>query len=103
MTAPTSGREEEHSGSSLARKVAVAVAGSTVTAAGVVMLVTPGPGIVAILGGFRILNSEFATPRKALDRLRNSRSRQPASSNVRTMPTDREEPLDPHHRSRRSG
>jgi uncharacterized protein (TIGR02611 family) len=89
--------------SSLPRKVAVAVAGGTVTAAGVVMLVTPGPGIVAILGGLGILSTEFQTAKRALNRLRRSRSDQPASSNVLTMPTDRKEPRDPHHRSRRSG
>lgn len=89
--------------SGLVRKVAVAVTGSTVTAAGVVMLVTPGPGIVAILGGLGILSTEFKTARRALNRLRNSRSAQPDASNVLTMPTDRKEPRDPHHRSRRSG
>ncbi|MEA2002887.1 MAG: PGPGW domain-containing protein [Actinomycetota bacterium] len=56
--------------SSLGRKIAVGVAGSVVTTAGVVMLVTPGPGILAILGGLGILGSEFPTARRALQRLR---------------------------------
>ncbi len=56
--------------SSLGRKIAVGVAGSVVTTAGVVMLVTPGPGILAILGGLGILGSEFPAARRTLDRLR---------------------------------
>ncbi len=54
----------------VARKVAVGVTGGTVTAAGVVMLVTPGPGIVAILAGLGILSSEFPAARRTLNRLR---------------------------------
>ncbi len=62
--------EPTESDSGPVRKVAVAVAGSTVTAAGVVMLVTPGPGILAILGGLGILSSEFPIAKRALNRLR---------------------------------
>ena len=61
---------EQRPESGLARKAVVAVAGGTLTAAGVVMLVTPGPGILAILGGLGILSSEFATARRALNRVR---------------------------------
>jgi uncharacterized protein (TIGR02611 family) len=100
MTTPNESTKPE---SGVVRKVAIAVAGSTVTVAGVVMLVTPGPGIVAILGGLGILSTEFKTARRALNRLRISRSAEPDASNVLTMPTDRKEPRDPHHRSRRSG
>lgn len=57
-----------------ARKVAVAVAGGTVTAAGVVMLVTPGPGIVGVLAGLGILSTEFPAARRALDKLRRRNS-----------------------------
>lgn len=67
---PTRRDEESESGSSLGRKIAVGVAGSVVTSAGVVMLVTPGPGILAILGGLGILGSEFPAARRTLDRLR---------------------------------
>jgi uncharacterized protein (TIGR02611 family) len=105
MTTPfdeTAGDTEE-STSGLVRKVGVAVAGGTVTAAGVVMLVTPGPGIIAILGGLGILSTEFKTARRALNRLRIDRSAHPQRNNVLTMPSDRKEPRDPHHRSRRSG
>ncbi len=68
MTEPYNPVEEPQS--TPVRKVAVAVAGSTVVAAGVVMLVTPGPGIIAILGGLGILGSEFPAARRTLNRLR---------------------------------
>ncbi|MCP4965610.1 MAG: hypothetical protein GY926_10270 [bacterium] len=60
--------EEEPSGT--VRKAAVAVAGSVVTAAGVVMLVTPGPGIIGVLAGLGILSTEFPAARRTLDKLR---------------------------------
>ena len=66
MTAPDE-PERESSTSGLMRKTAVAVAGGAVTAAGVVMLVTPGPGIVAIAVGLGILGTEFKRPRRLLD------------------------------------
>ncbi|MDX2467691.1 MAG: PGPGW domain-containing protein [Acidimicrobiia bacterium] len=52
------------------RKVAVAVGGSTVVAAGVVMLVTPGPGIIAVLAGLGILGTEFPAAKRALNKIR---------------------------------
>jgi len=61
---------EKTSSSGLVRKTGVAVAGSAVTAAGVVMLVTPGPGIITIALGLGILGSEFRTPRRVLNRVR---------------------------------
>ena len=69
MTTPP---ESEHAGrpSGLARKSAVAIAGSAVTAAGVVMLVVPGPGIITIAVGLGILGSEFQKPRRFLDRIK---------------------------------
>jgi hypothetical protein len=62
--------EADQTHSPSARKIAVAVGGSTVTAAGVVMLVTPGPGIVTILAGLGILGTEFPIAKRALNRLR---------------------------------
>jgi hypothetical protein len=62
--------DETHSPSGPARKIAVAVGGSTVTAAGVGMLVTPGPGILTILAGLGILGTEFPIAKRALNRLR---------------------------------
>jgi uncharacterized protein (TIGR02611 family) len=50
------------------RRIAVTIAGFAVLVAGVVMLVTPGPGIVAIIAGLAILATEWAWAEKALDR-----------------------------------
>lgn len=72
MSIPEPPEPEVDDSSRLVRKIAVAVGGSVVTAAGVVMLVTPGPGIVTIAVGLGILGSEFQAPRRALNRLRRS-------------------------------
>ncbi|MFI0483360.1 PGPGW domain-containing protein [Actinomadura sp. 9N215] len=48
----------------LLRKAAVAVAGTAMIVAGVVMLVLPGPGVVAILAGLGLLGTEFPTARR---------------------------------------
>ena len=54
----------------LLRKAVIGTIGVFVIGAGVVMLVTPGPGIVAILAGLGILATEFAAARRLLNRLR---------------------------------
>lgn len=53
-----------------ARKIGIGAAGGLVIIAGVVMLVTPGPGIVTILLGLSILGREFSPARSLLGRLR---------------------------------
>ncbi|QKW40695.1 PGPGW domain-containing protein [Actinomadura sp. NAK00032] len=53
----------------LLRKVAVAIAGAALIVAGVVMLVLPGPGVVAILAGLGLLGTEFPTARRISTRL----------------------------------
>lgn len=73
--APPDGSLEPETGaaepeSDLLRKVVVGTAGAAVTAAGVVMLVTPGPGVLVTLGGLSILSSEFPVAKKALSGLR---------------------------------
>ena len=70
MTTPQPTEPSETRPSNPVRKVAVAVVGTTVTAAGVVMLVTPGPGILGIIAGLGILGSEFPAARRPLDKLR---------------------------------
>jgi hypothetical protein len=70
MTEPAESRLDESNPSGLIRKTGVAVAGGAVTAAGVVMLVTPGPGIITIAVGLGILGSEFKTPRRVLNRVK---------------------------------
>ena len=46
------------------------VAGFTLLLVGIVMLVTPGPGWVAILGGLALLAAEFVWARRLLNRLK---------------------------------
>lgn len=57
------------------RRAGVAVAGGAVIAAGLVMLVIPGPGLLTVAVGIAILASEFAWPRRLL---RSAASRLPA-------------------------
>ncbi len=47
----------------LGRRIGIAIAGGAVIAAGVAMLVLPGPGIVVIALGLAILSLEFERPR----------------------------------------
>lgn len=53
-----------------ARRVVVAVVGVTVVLLGVVMLLTPGPGLVVIPLGLAILSIEFAWAKLWLQRVR---------------------------------
>jgi uncharacterized protein (TIGR02611 family) len=50
------------------RRLAVLVLGCAVTAAGLVMMVTPGPGLVVIVAGLAILATEFTWAEILLDR-----------------------------------
>jgi uncharacterized protein (TIGR02611 family) len=50
------------------KRIAVTVVGFVVLLAGLVMMVTPGPGIVVILLGLAILATEWAWAERALDR-----------------------------------
>ena len=61
--------------SDAARKVVVGSVGGAVTAAGLVMLVTPGPGILVSLAGLGIFAREFPGAERQLQRLRRSASR----------------------------
>ncbi len=48
----------------------VGLLGGTVTTAGVVMLVTPGPGLLVIIAGLAILATQFAWAERALERMK---------------------------------
>jgi hypothetical protein len=54
------------------KRIAVTILGFLVLAAGIVMMVTPGPGIVVILAGLAILASEWAWAERALDKAKES-------------------------------
>lgn len=53
-----------------AKRAIKIVIGFTVLLAGVVMLITPGPGLVVIAGGLAILAAEFAWARWLLNKLK---------------------------------
>jgi uncharacterized protein (TIGR02611 family) len=52
------------------RRVFLVIAGFTLLLAGVVMLITPGPGIAAILLGLGLLAAEFVWARRLMDRIK---------------------------------
>jgi len=52
------------------RQVLVAIVGSLVLAAGIVMSVSPGPGVLVLLLGLSILATEFPWARKMLTRFK---------------------------------
>jgi len=58
-----------------ARKVVVAVIGTTVLAFGVALIVLPGPAVVVIPLGLAILGTEFLWARRLLQRLRHGANR----------------------------
>lgn len=64
----------------LIRKIIKGIAGGSVVLLGIIMLVTPGPGILTILLGLSILASEFLFARRLLNRLR----RRPADTKRRS-------------------
>lgn len=49
-------------------RLSVAAVGFTVLTLGLVMLVTPGPGLLVIIGGLAILAHEFSWAATALDK-----------------------------------
>jgi tellurite resistance protein TerC len=57
------------------RRIAVGIIGSTVVAAGLIMIVTPGPAVVVIPAGLAILAVEFEFARRWL-RAARERARQ---------------------------
>jgi uncharacterized protein (TIGR02611 family) len=63
-----------------ARRIVIAVVGSTVLLIGIVMLVTPGPGLLFIPLGLGILSIEFAWARYWLRKVRRTLSERTARS-----------------------
>jgi uncharacterized protein (TIGR02611 family) len=55
-----------------AKRIAVLIVGLAVLAAGLAMLVLPGPGIIVLILGLAILATEFAWAERALDRTSDS-------------------------------
>ena len=54
----------------VAKRIAIGIVGGTVLVLGVIMMVTPGPGIAGILVGLGILGVEFAWARIWLKKIK---------------------------------
>ena len=52
------------------RRIFLVIAGFTLLLVGVVMLVTPGPGMLVILLGLGLLAAEFVWARRLMDRIK---------------------------------
>jgi uncharacterized protein (TIGR02611 family) len=52
------------------RRIFLVIAGFTMLVAGVVMLVTPGPGMLVIFLGLGLLAAEFVWARRLMDKIR---------------------------------
>jgi tellurite resistance protein TerC len=63
----------------LARKIAVAIAGTSLLVAGVALIALPGPAIVVIPLGLTVLGTEFLWPRRLVrsmkERLQHAKER----------------------------
>jgi uncharacterized protein (TIGR02611 family) len=57
------------------RRVFLIIAGFTLLLAGVVMLLTPGPGMLVILLGLGLLAAEFVWARRLMERIRHEGGR----------------------------
>lgn len=52
------------------KRIFIAIAGGTVVAIGIVMILLPGPGVLVILAGLGVLAIEFAWARRLLKKAR---------------------------------
>jgi uncharacterized protein (TIGR02611 family) len=57
------------------RRIFFIIAGFTLLLAGVVMLVTPGPGMLVILLGLGLLAAEFVWARRLMERIKHEGGR----------------------------
>ena len=73
-----------------ARRIAVLAVGSTILVLGIVMLVTPGPGLIVIPIGLAILGLEFAWARIWLRKVRESISKNSARNHAGRAETHRD-------------
>ena len=67
-----------------AKRVIIIVVGFTVLAAGIAMIVLPGPAIVVIPIGLALLATEFLWARKLLDRVKERIMRMKKGNNSQT-------------------
>ena len=83
-------RKAAHRTYRTARRIAVLAVGSTVVLLGIVMLVTPGPGLLVIPIGLAILGAEFAWARLWLRKVRESISNQNSINHAQRAERQRE-------------
>ena len=72
-------------------RLSVAALGFTVLAVGVVLLVTPGPGLLVIIAGLAILAHEFAWAAIALEKAK-ARAAQAREAALRRAPSRAQSP-----------
>src|SRR5262245_36370928 len=77
------------------RRIFRIVAGFTLLGAGVVMLITPGPGWLVILLGLGLLAAEFVWARQLMDRIKREGNRIKDSVLGKTEPPKPDEPRRP--------
>ena len=76
------------------RRIFLIIAGFTLLLVGIVMLVTPGPGLLVILLGLGLLAAEFVWARRLMERLKRESGRVVDRFTVATKslsPGDKEE------------
>ena len=74
-----------------ARRIAIAIVGGTVVVLGIIMIVTPGPGLLGIAVGLAILGAEFAWARIWLKRLRETISNGLANNRAKRAENQRKQ------------
>jgi uncharacterized protein (TIGR02611 family) len=52
------------------KRIAVTIVGGVLLLAGLVMMITPGPGVLVILAGLAVLASEYVWAQRALEKAR---------------------------------
>jgi tellurite resistance protein TerC len=71
-----------------ARRIAIALIGSTILLLGVAMLILPGPGLLVIPIGLALLSTEFVWARRWLARIREGSTRLPREAAAQSAPID---------------
>ena len=56
------------------KRMAVSLAGAVLVLAGLVMMVTPGPGLLLIIAGLAVLATEFAWAKSVLEKTKEKAS-----------------------------
>lgn len=68
------------------KRIAVSVVGFALVAVGLVMLVVPGPGLLAIIAGLAVLATEYTWARRMLDETKQRSKR--IAGRFRSRPTE---------------